>query len=77
MSAAQRTQVVVRYVEVLGLWYVCHARSYQNAIPATCNGRDTRRAAEILAGEYGFEVVLHLNDPAQYETPTPRRITNA
>lgn len=62
-----KPQVVVRLGYLDKKWYVCHARSYQNAIVSKVNGKPTRKEAEMLAGEYGFEVVLHLHDPAQFD----------
>lgn len=55
--------VVIRHVA--GRWYVCHARSYQNAIGSGINGTATRDEAVKLAESFGFRVVHHENDQLQ------------
>jgi hypothetical protein len=65
LTVNTKPEAVVRFSFLDRLWYVCHARSYQNAIRYPANGKQTRAEAVVLAEANGFTVVRHADDNAQ------------
>lgn len=63
--------VVVRYLEVLGKYYICHACSYQNAFRSALEGFDTREQAEEYARAQGCTVERHRDDQLQADAFPP------
>lgn len=59
-------KVVVRWIPVLGRWYICHAATYQNAYRKESNGYATRTLAIQFARQQGCEVEFHERDQLQY-----------
>lgn len=57
--------VVIRFIEVFCLYYICHAGSYQNAFRSSVNGFATRAEAERFAAEQNCTVERHDHDPLQ------------
>jgi len=57
--------VVIRYIEVLGKYYIAHAASYQSAFRDSVNGFSTRAQAKAFAESNGCDVQRHAFDPLQ------------
>lgn len=55
--------VVIRFHS--GKFYICHAKSYQNAFRSSVNGFDTREEAEEFAENHDCEVHWHDYDILQ------------
>lgn len=59
--------VVIRWIDIFNKWYICHAKSYQNAFRKDVNGFDTRGEAVIFAENHDCNVVFYDTDPLQQE----------
>ncbi|MFK5950543.1 MAG: hypothetical protein QM500_17455 [Methylococcales bacterium] len=59
-------KVVARWVPIFSKWYICHAKSYQNAFGRKVNGFDTRGEAIEFAGQNGCEIEWHQRDDLQH-----------
>lgn len=62
-------KLVARYSGSCRLWYLCHARSYQNAYRSGVNGFKSRQEAIVFAEKEGHELEYHEYDPQQYFVP--------
>lgn len=60
-----KPEVVARYIDSLGNWWLCHARSYQNAFGSAVNGFPTREAAQSFAESNGCVFTFHEFDQLQ------------
>lgn len=58
--------VVIRYSPTFKRWYVCHAKSYQNAFPSQVNGFLTWGGAVHLALENDCVIEYHADDQLQH-----------
>lgn len=58
-------KVVIRQSPLDGLWYISHAKSYQNAYGNAVNGFSTRAKAAAFATVHGDAVEFHKVDPLQ------------
>lgn len=58
-------RLVIRWIPQFGRWYLCHAKSYQNAFGKDVNGFKTRGEAAEFAKSEGCEIEKHEYDPLQ------------
>ncbi len=61
------TKVVIRFIPILNIWCICHAKSYQSAFGSNVNKFDSRNAAIEFAEKNNCEVIFHSYDQLQQE----------
>lgn len=62
---AMYQRLVIRWIPQFSRWYLCHAKSYQNAFGKDVGGFKTRGDAAEFARSKGFEIEKHEHDQLQ------------